>query len=70
LYRENLNAPIIARIYTKKIDIIFDNEVFPSNKFNFAEVHLEMVKYHIKGIANEKGVKYLKASEHYKDLTI
>ena len=70
LYRENLNGSIIAKIYSKKIDMIFNNEIFPSNKFKFSDVHIEMVRYHLRGIVNEKGLKYLSESDLNKDLNI
>ena len=70
LYRKNLNSSIIAKIYSKKIDMIFNNEIFPSNKFKFADVHIEMVRYHLRGIVNDKGLKYLSESDLNKDLNI
>lgn len=60
LYRPNLNPEIIARIYIAKLDVLFDGEVFPAQKFNFAEVYLEFFRYHIRGIASEEGLNYLK----------
>lgn len=58
-YRDNINTTIIARYYTARLDIIFDPEVFPTKEFSFSEVHLEVMRYHIRGIASEKGMKYL-----------
>ena len=60
LYRDNLNAQIISKLYVEKIDMIFDAAIFPPNEFNFHDVHLEMVRYHIRGIASPKGLEYLK----------
>ena len=59
LYRDNLNIEIIAKLYTMKIDVVFDASIFPSNQFSFYEIHIEMLRYHIRGIASEKGIKYL-----------
>lgn len=59
LYRDNLNAMIIAKLYLAKIDAIWDIDMFPSAEYTFAEVHLEMIRYHIRGIASEKGLNYL-----------
>ncbi|MFZ5552966.1 MAG: TetR/AcrR family transcriptional regulator [Bacteroidota bacterium] len=59
LYRDNLNVDIIARIFVARIDMVFDSEIFPPSQFNFGEVHLELMRYHIRGIASEKGIKYL-----------
>lgn len=59
LYREDLNSEIIARIYIAKLDVLFDGEVFPPQQFNFADVYLEFFRYHVRGIASEKGLAYL-----------
>lgn len=59
LYRSNIHIAVIAKIYISRIDAIFDPVVFPSDKFKFTEVHAEMLRYHIRGIASEKGIKYL-----------
>lgn len=59
LYRSNLNIPIISKIYISRIDIVFDSTVFPVDQFKFTDVHTEMMRYHIRGIASEKGIRYL-----------
>lgn len=59
LYRDNINPEIIAKLYTMKIDAVFDSTVFPPREFSFYDIHLEMVRYHIRGIASEKGIQYL-----------
>ena len=58
-YREDLNIPVIVHLYTSRFDAIFDPDVFPRDKFNPAETYLEMFRYHIRGIASEKGIRYL-----------
>ena len=59
LYRDDLNIPVIVHLYTSRFDAIFDPEVFPRDRFNPAESYLEMFRYHIRGIASEKGNKLL-----------
>jgi TetR/AcrR family transcriptional regulator, cholesterol catabolism regulator len=59
LYRTNINIPIIARIYISRIDAVFDTQIFPQDKFKMIDVYSEMLRYHIRGIASEKGIKYL-----------
>ena len=55
----NINIPIIAKIYISRIDAVFNAEIFPPDKFKMIEVYTEMLRYHIRGIASEKGIKYL-----------
>jgi AcrR family transcriptional regulator len=59
IYRDNVNAEIVSKLYIQKIDCVFDPAVFPVGKFTFYQVHLELMRYHVRGIANEKGMEYL-----------
>ncbi|NNE54961.1 MAG: TetR/AcrR family transcriptional regulator, partial [Flavobacteriales bacterium] len=59
LYRKDLNAEVIARIYMAKMDVVFDGELFPPNEFNFQQVYLDYFRYHIRGLASDEGIKYL-----------
>lgn len=59
LYREDLNIPMIATIYIARFDMVFDGELFPPEQFNMDELHWEIFRYHIRGIASAKGLKYL-----------
>ena len=60
LYRENINIPIVAGLYVGRMDIIFDQNLFPSSTYSAKEVYFEAIRYHIRGIASEKGMEYLK----------
>ena len=67
LYRDDINAEIITKHYTSRFEIIFDKELFPSERFSPAETYFEIFRYHIRGIASEKGLKYLsKKLNNYK----
>lgn len=59
LYRKDLNIPVVAKIYIARFDAVFDNELFPENEISFKEVTWEMFRYHIRGIASDKGLEYL-----------
>ncbi|MEZ4738287.1 MAG: TetR/AcrR family transcriptional regulator [Flavobacteriales bacterium] len=59
LYRDDLNIPVIAKIYIARFDAVFDNTMFPESEYDFQEVTWEMFRYHIRGIASDKGIKYL-----------
>lgn len=59
LYREDLNVPVIARIYISRFDMCFDGELFPPHEHSFSEVLHEQFRYHVRGIASRKGLEYL-----------
>jgi len=60
LYRKSINTSVIARLHIEKIDLVFNNNVFPQPSYKFEEVFVELMRYHIRGISNEKGIEYLK----------
>lgn len=59
LYREDLDIDVIARIYISRFDVTFDGQLFPADKYSFEDVIWELFRYHIRGIASDKGRKYL-----------
>ncbi len=59
LYRHNIDADVISRLYIERIDMVFDPAIFPTEHFTFSGVYMELFKYHIRGIASEKGLAVL-----------
>lgn len=58
-YRDDLNIDVIARIYISRFDVTFDGVLFPQDAYRFEDVIWELFRYHIRGIASDKGLKYL-----------
>jgi len=59
LYRKDVKPDIIAKIYVARTDILFDTTIFPPKEYNWVDVYREVLIYHIRGIASEKGIDYL-----------
>lgn len=59
LYRDNVNSELVAKIYVTMLDKIFEVGFFPGHKYSFQEMHREIARYHLRGIASEKGLTYL-----------
>jgi AcrR family transcriptional regulator len=57
-YRPDLNVDVIAKLYMQKIEDLHDPNFYDGDDIPFAEVFHVMFENHIRGIANEKGVKY------------
>jgi TetR/AcrR family transcriptional regulator, cholesterol catabolism regulator len=70
LYRDNLDPFLIAHFYSSKLHMCSDGELFPADKYSFSKIHLEMMRYHIRGIASEKGLDYLKKKIKQEDLAL
>jgi len=59
LYRDDLNVDVVAKLYMARFDVLFDGELFPMDRYGFADITWESFRYHINGIASPKGVQYL-----------
>lgn len=59
LYRKDMNPEIIVKYYTARVELVFDENLFPHSIWNIAQIYTEIFKYHIRGIASEKGLLYL-----------
>jgi hypothetical protein len=59
LYREDLNVEIVSGIYVSSADAIFHKFITQEGNHSFADIYLELFRYHIRGIASEKGIAYL-----------
>ena len=63
LYRENLNPDIISRYYVAGMDSMMDGGVYPYPEFKIDQILAEILRFHIRGLANDDGINYLK--EHF-----
>jgi len=56
LYRDELNNEIIAKLYISRSENIHFNELFTIEEFTSVNLFLELLNYHIRAIATEKGI--------------
>lgn len=59
-YRDNLDPFVITNIYIGMVDNVLNPENPIHKNMSIDQLHQEIIRYHIKGIANEKGLLYLK----------
>jgi TetR/AcrR family transcriptional regulator, cholesterol catabolism regulator len=59
LYRADLNEDIIAKLYLSRIESIHLNDLFTVEEFTSFKLFLELLMYHIRGIATENGIMVL-----------
>lgn len=59
-YRTNINPQVIAEFYLSMVSSIMNAENYLTKEYKFSEIHSEMMRYHIRGIASSKGREYLK----------
>lgn len=68
LYRENLNEDIVSSLYLSFTNSMFEGNTFPHQEYGYNTIHSEFFRYHIRGIASQKGLAYLKdiiKTKHY-----
>ena len=58
LYRSDLNGELISKLYVQKIEDLHDPNFYERENISFAEVFQVMFENHIRGIANDQGIKY------------
>ncbi len=64
LYRKDMNTRVIAYFYLIRMDqfMSMEPEDEKMKNINSAEILTELFIYHVRGIANEKGIEYLEKS--------
>lgn len=71
LYRQELNVEMIARFRLETMMMPFKEEIFPRNKFSLLQLHQELIKFYLYGMATPKGynliAKYQLESEKKSD---
>jgi TetR/AcrR family transcriptional regulator, cholesterol catabolism regulator len=68
LYRKDINTEIVSRIFVSALDILIDQQRFPSKKYHFYNLYKEFINYHLGGILTPKGVTFLEQSKLLKSL--
>ncbi len=62
LYRDDYNYEIIARAYVSRMEMYQTDLWQPLSKYPLEEVFRTLFIYHVRGISNENGLKYLEKS--------
>ena len=67
VYRSDLNPEIISKLYIGGIDILINQDFFPSKKYTFINIYKEYLNYHLRGIVSDKGLAYLEQHNLFKN---
>ncbi len=57
LYRNDLKVEILARLRNEEVEMGFDPQVFPNNKFNVLDTQLALLDHFLRGIMTADGLK-------------
>ncbi|MBX2815232.1 MAG: TetR/AcrR family transcriptional regulator [Saprospiraceae bacterium] len=64
LYRKDVDSDLIASLYVRMSTFMFDTKAIDAPRSRKIRLYFEFVKYHIRGIATEKGHQLLNQYEH------
>jgi TetR/AcrR family transcriptional regulator, cholesterol catabolism regulator len=56
LYRKNMNEEVTTKLYMSRAENIHFNDIFTVAEFTSSQLFIELLTYHIRGIATEKGI--------------
>jgi TetR/AcrR family transcriptional regulator, cholesterol catabolism regulator len=56
LYRDDIDEEIISKLYISRVESIHLNDLFTVEEFTSLKLFIELLNYHIRGIATEKGI--------------
>jgi AcrR family transcriptional regulator len=59
LYRDDMDVEIIAKLYLSRSENNHFSELFTNEEFSSVKLFIEILNYHIRGIATEKGLVVL-----------
>ncbi|MBC8051798.1 MAG: TetR/AcrR family transcriptional regulator [Sphingobacteriaceae bacterium] len=63
-YRSEINDEMIALMRLEQVDMIFNQVVFPGNKFSMLEVMKELTDHYLYGLCTLKGHKLINKYKH------
>lgn len=63
-FRADIKVEILVRMRLEQIEIGFDPQLFPPNKFSLIEVELTMLDHYIRGILTPKGLEVYQEFMH------
>jgi AcrR family transcriptional regulator len=58
IYRKDIHKEIYSKMFVSQIETIIEGDVFPWPEFKYETVFIENFRLHIRGIANDTGLRY------------
>lgn len=53
---DDMSPEIMARLRTEEIELVFDNTIFPRERFDAKEVQMQLLEHFIRGILTHQGL--------------
>lgn len=59
-FRKDINVEILSLLRIEEAQMIFNNKIFPREKFDFMEVQMQLFTHFIRGIVTPEGAELIK----------
>ncbi len=59
LYREDVNTELAAKLYVHSVEFMMRPDLYQEISTDFQFIHQEIIKYHLRAICTDKGLKKL-----------
>lgn len=56
-FREKIDPEFLATLRVEQVQLIFDNQIFPTEKYDLAETQMKLFDHYVNGIITVKGKK-------------
>jgi AcrR family transcriptional regulator len=67
LYRNKLNVDVVAKLYVGSIDVLFNQDLFPSRSYHFIDIYKQFLEQFLHGVATEEGRKIIAKAKTFND---
>lgn len=54
-YRKEIDPEMLAIFRVEQVQMVFDDKIFPRNRFDFKEVQMQLFDHFVQGVATQKG---------------
>lgn len=54
-YRDSINPDILSKFRVEQVEMIFDDMLFPKDRYDFTEVQMQLFDHFVHGMLTEKG---------------
>ena len=55
LYRSDINPDILARMRVEQIELAFNNQFFPADRYDMVDIEQELMHHYVRGLLSETG---------------
>jgi AcrR family transcriptional regulator len=62
LFRNDINIPIIAKLFHEQMKLLADEKIFPRDEFNYADIFQSLTINFMRGISTQKGIEIIESN--------